>query len=245
MQHTTNKHGLTIKSTVNPRMEAHLPIHVMAPPIHVMAPYMANGDLLAFQKCMILNKEFNPYTIEHKLLHFKALLIVKHPEFWNRIETHVKRMSDLKSFDLKVFLGVLDAFITIKNRKKGEKYQHLLKPLMNREIFADNAFRKGQSNEVIIKTLYIMLALAEYSSQFTSGIIDPKKWVFYATVDYSFYGIMHLQENNNAFCSTAYQIQILAKADTVHPSDYRQMPPETRYKLQRLFGDIKANLKIQ
>lgn len=209
-------------------------------PIHLIAPFMANNDLIAFQKCLILNKEFHSYAKEHTFTHLNALFTAKHPVFWSRIKKHVGIMDDLKSFDLKVLLSVLDAFEIIKNRKKGERYQHLLKPLMNRTIFSEHAFEKGQTKQDILRTLTILVMLVEYSALFRSGTIDPKKWTFYAMLDYGFYGIAHLQENDNVFCDTKFQRSIFDKSDTTLPSDFKEMPSEPRYKLQRLLGDIMA-----
>jgi len=70
--------------------------------------------------------------------------------------------------------------------------------------------------------------------------VHPKKWAFYATLDYSFYGILHLQEGNDVFCNSKFQKNVFDKSNTTLLSDFQDMPCEPRYKLQRLLGDIKA-----
>lgn len=214
----------------------------MAVPIHVIAPYMANCDLVAFQKCLFVNKEFNAYATEHTLKFVKAVFLKRHPLFWRRIKRRISRIEDFKGINIKVLLGVLDALKTIRSRKKGDKYQHLLKPLLDRSLFTEYAFAKDQDEEFTAQTLNIVLDLAEYAKEFTAGVIFPKKWVFYAVMDYSFYGITELSEYNLMFAHPGFQKQVLMRAVGAAPEDFKYMPGELRCKVRRLLGDIIAHL---
>jgi hypothetical protein len=214
----------------------------MSVPIHVIAPFMANNDMEAFQKCLILNKEFNSYATEHTLKFVKAAFLKRHPLFWKCIKRRITRIEDFKGIDIKVLMDVLDALKIIKSRKKGDKYQHLLSPLLDRSLFTEYAFAKDQDIEITVQTVNIILELAEYAKDFKADVVSPKKWVFYAVMDYCFHGIKELRDSNLLFSHLKFHEQILNRVNGVVPVDFKHMPKYLRSKIRSKIDEIKMGL---
>jgi hypothetical protein len=208
-------------------------------PIHVIAPYMANDDLTSFQNCLILNKEFNTYASERTLKFVKTVFHARHPLFWKCIKRCISKIEDFKGINIKVLLHILDALKVIKSRNKGDRYQHLLKPLLDRSIFTEYAFSKDQDVDVTLHTMNIIVALIEYAKEFEADNLSPKKWVVYAFVDYGFHGIMELSEHNYLFAQPGIFRQVLTYAVS---QDFKYMPRGLRLRFGMLIEVIKLSL---
>lgn len=171
-------------------------------PLHVLSQHIAstNPDLDILSRLMCVNKEWHNEL--KPLLTSTAIQQLRHvsPKYMAILEEHAS--NDVATILTKAMVSVPSLIKVLKNitslhgRKKGQRYKHLLDPMLNSSLLICD---DDVTEEKITSTLMVLFALVAYVHQNYNGSepTDVKAifWPMYMTYDF----LHHMYLKNKRF----------------------------------------------
>jgi flagellin-specific chaperone FliS len=193
-------------------------------------------ELLELRKFLLVNVEYNAMYKNLKNEYYEMLCVAFNNEFHDvNITTKVFEENYL---NIPKLYNIFKNAVAILDRKKGQKYQHILKPLLTRELYSDNVFNTHTSSD--ISTISFLISLYDYiNARITRDVVNVNCWILFFLMEF-----LHLMKMNNklsALCNENFANiakNRLLYIESIHWP--HMLPPESAYRIQRLVGEMLA-----
>lgn len=140
--------------------------------------------------------------------------------------------------DMDIMYDVLRNIPVVLNRKKGEKYQHILKPFLTRGIFKNFRSENCESTVKFLFRLYNHIQFLYETSDNVNGI-RIHFWVFYAIIELCF----QAYKSSVVFRTEAFKMILMHKVlEAKNSKICKVLSGETKWRMESLLTRVYEGL---
>ena len=233
-----------LQSTSKPAKMVHIPSDMFMKTVIDNAPKRFT-DCLELLKFQLVNKDFNT-KCSYLMNDFLDVIADKFidetfPKKFNA--DALRRVIHEGIIDMRIMHGILTAIPTIlQPERKRSRYQHILKPLLTRQIFTDKVTQLDSIKDTCFESINFLISCYDITHNMYLNIdpmprVRPDLWFLYALMD--FIHLLINTQNSMLSASTPLRNVLAMKVKrALAIRVYMVMPPEPRYRMEMLLVGI-------
>lgn len=218
-------------------------------PMHILSTYIqeTKPDVAVSAALLLVNKEWHRelkgnilHICRTQYIHDIPGLVEMYEEYSGKSFEYLVQHSEICMVGL---LKALQNMQVVYQRKKGQRYKSLLKPLVDRSLIRDNVMAEDRHDHITLTLMFLFVAIGYVQRQFP--VTEPQHinvmiWCMYLIYDYMFYLYSTLPSAHDLLHNAMFKNIIFLNIQHIHTLPYRSYLGNTlTYQFERLMQKLE------